>query len=67
MDKFLGLLMVLGIGVPLITISFLIIWVMDNEDDDKREFCDDSDTRLYIPSKCRRDRGDRVRDERGKG
>lgn len=66
MDKFLGLLMVLGIGVPLITISFLISWVMDNEDDDKREFCDDSDTRLYFPSKCRGDRGDRVRDERGK-
>lgn len=56
MDKFLGLLMVLGIGVPLITMSFLISWVMD-EDVSKGQLHNDSDIRIYIPSKYRRGRG----------
>ena len=59
MDKILGLFTALFVGIPLIIISMLICWGMDDERRDTKQSTIDLDMRLYVPSRCRhRRRGD---------
>ena len=62
MDKVLGLVALLVVGVPLVVLSFCISWLMDDEEFSSRELHHDGDIRIYIPSKCRRNRGDNRHD-----
>jgi len=49
MDKALGLVTLMFVGLPMVVFAFLISWVMD-EDVDKEQSDNDSDIRIYIPS-----------------
>ena len=57
MDKILGILTTIFVGVPLTVISFLISRSMDDEGRDTEQLNDDSDIRTYVPSRCRNRRG----------
>ena len=50
MDKLLGVLTTLFVGVPLTVISFLISRYMDDERGDSEQLNNDSDMRIYVPS-----------------
>ena len=50
MDKALGIVTVLFVGLPMVVMSLLVSWVMDDERLDKRQPDNDSDIRIYVPS-----------------
>lgn len=56
MDKIIGLLTVIFVGIPLTIISMILSWKM-NEDMDKGQFDDDSDVRIYRFVRDRKHRG----------
>lgn len=56
MDKILGLFTTVFVGVPLVIVSMIICWWMDDERADKGKSNNDSDIRIYVPGRCRRRR-----------
>lgn len=57
MDKILGLFTALFVGIPLIIISMLICWGMDDERCNNKQSGTDLDMRFYVPSWDRDRRG----------
>lgn len=57
MDKILGIFTTIFVGLPLTVISMLISWVMNNEGRNNEQLNNDSDMRIYVPSRCRNRRG----------
>ena len=57
MDKILGLFTALFVGIPLIIISMLICWVMNDERRNTKQSAIDLDMRVYVPSWNRDRRG----------
>ena len=70
MDKILGILTTIFVGIPLTVISFLISRYMDDEGRDTEQLNNDNDMRIYVPSRCRDRRGNQRRikqvDEEGR-
>ena len=57
MDKVLGIFTLLFVGVPLVVMSLLISWGLDDDRRDTTALRGDFDVRLYVPCRCRRRRG----------
>lgn len=57
MDKVLGLFTTVFLGIPLVVVTMVICWWMDDErtdkGTDKRQPDNDTDIRIYIPRRCR--------------
>ena len=70
MDKILGILTTIFVGIPLTVISFLISRYFDDERCDTEQPTNDNDMRVYVPSRCRDRRGNQRRikqvDEEGR-
>lgn len=64
MDKFEGLIAVICFGIIATVFTLGISGVMDNERFFKGQRDNDSDMRIYIPSRCRNRRGNNGYDKR---
>ena len=70
MDKLLGILTTIFVGVPLTVISFLISRYFDDEGRNNEQSDNDNDMRIYVPRRLRDRRGNNRRikqvDEEGR-
>ena len=65
MDIYIGAVTLLICGVFMTGLTLFISWGLDDDRMDKGKHDTDSDTRVYIPSRCRRRRGNNGHDKEG--
>lgn len=63
MDKGLLLTALLFIGAPIVGLTLILSWVMDDDRFDKGQRDNDSDMRIYIPHRRRDRRGNNRHDQ----
>lgn len=67
MDKLIGLIAVICVGMLTTLVTFKISEVMDDSSGDTELYDGDSDIHIYVPSRCRHRGGDNGQDMENEG